>query len=301
MPRQSSGLSTKQTKAKTEGSTQNMTVETETVASIPQVALTTNSKGDGVNGTLKTKQSTETIKPKKERKKTTRKQPSVNAGTAASKADNFEAKIASAVDEADTSDSEETFVYDSNPPDAGDRTVRRFHSRTPSATSMASQAPDRQNVRSIYGVMEGNHHGPVPKKSMKFVNTFNGSGTDSLTTGEEDGKGTGRSAGGSGRGTARHHHHIGRWGRNPGNTHTSLFDNESPFSATSKSKMNGNTSRPSSGPTSPRNHHSTRQLNPKRSALQMSSIYDLDDNGGADDERTPLIGSIRAGRSGRGR
>lgn len=296
MARQTSGLSTKQTKPKTEGSTQNMTVETETVASIPQVALTTSGKGDGANGTLKTKQSTETIKPKKERKKATRKQASVNAGATGSKADNFEAKIASAVDEANTSDSEETFVYDSNPPDAGDRTVRRFHSRTPSATSMASQA-DRQNVRSIYGVMEGNH-GPVPKKSMKFVNTFNGSGTESLTTGEDDGKGTGRSAGGSGRGTARHHHHIGRWGRHPGNTHTSLFDNESPFS---NSKNNGNTSRPSSGPTSPRNHHSTRQLNPKRSALQMSSVYDLDETGGADDERTPLIGSTRAGRSGRGR
>ncbi|KAK3179826.1 Vacuolar inheritance and morphology protein [Lecanicillium sp. MT-2017a] len=302
VPRQPSAMSAKQGKTKPEGSTQTMTVETETVSSIPQVALTTSAKTDGTNGTLKPKPSTETIKPKKDKKKTTRKQPSA-PGTSSSKADNFEAKIASAVDEANTSDSEETFVYDSNPPDGGDRTVRRFHSRTPSATSMASQA-DRQNVRSIYGVMEGHghHHGPVPKKSMKFVNTFNGSGNESLTPGDEDGKGTGRSAGGSGRGTTRHHHHIGRWGRQPGNGHPSLFDNESPFPNAAKSKLSAPNSRNSSGgPTSPRNHHSARNLTTKRSALQMSSIYDMDDTGGADDERTPLLGSTRIGRSGRGR
>ncbi|OAA62953.1 hypothetical protein ISF_04829 [Cordyceps fumosorosea ARSEF 2679] len=300
--RQSSSLSMKQGKTKTEGSTQNMTVETETVASIPQVALNTSSKADGANGTLKTKQSTETIKPKKDKKKPLRKQPNVHTGTSASKADNFEAKIASAVDEANTSDSEETFVYDSNPPDGGDRTVRRFHSRTPSATSMASQPPDRQNVRSIYGVMEAAvHHGPVPKKSMKFVNTFNGSGTESLTPGEEDGKATGRSAGGSGRGTARHHHHIGRWGRQPNNSHLSIFDNDSPFANTARSKPSNTPPRNSPGPTSPRNHHSPRgQLSSKRSALQMSSIYDMDENTGADDERTPLIGTARY-RSGRNR
>ncbi|XWX01978.1 hypothetical protein V2A60_010010 [Cordyceps javanica] len=301
--RQSSSLSMKQGKPnKTEGSTQNMTVETETVASIPQVALNTSSKGDGANGTLKTKQSTETIKPKKEKKKPVRKQPNVHTGTSASKADNFEAKIASAVDEANTSDSEETFVYDSNPPDGTDRTVRRFHSRTPSATSMASQPPDRQNVRSIYGVMEAaGHHGPVPKKSMKFVNTFNGSGTESLTPGEDDGNATGRSAGGSGRGTARHHHHIGRWGRQPNNSHLSIFDNDSPFANTARTKPSIIASRNSSGPTSPRNHHSPRgQLSSKRSALQMSSIYDMEENTGADDERTPLIGTTRY-RSGRNR
>lgn len=314
--RQSSSMSAKQGKAKPEGSTQTMTVETETVSSIPQVALTTGSKTDSANGTLKPKPSSETIKPKKDKKRTTRKPTNVSGTckfrsscvetlallmilTASSKADNFEAKIASAVDEANTSDSEETFVYDSNPPDGGDRTVRRFHSRTPSATSMASQA-DRQNVRSIYGVLEGHHHGPVPKKSMKFVNTFNGSGNESLTTGDEDGKGTGRSAGGSGRGTTRHHHHIGRWGRQPGNGHPSLFDNESPFPNVAKSKLNNSNSRNSSGPTSPRNQPA-RNLATKRSALQMSSTYDMEETGGADDERTPLMGSARIGRSGRGR
>ncbi|KAM0203151.1 hypothetical protein ACHAPA_010103 [Fusarium lateritium] len=316
--RQSSAMSNKQMKSKQDGTIQTMTVETETVPSVPQVALTTAQKNEGLNGTLKTKQSTETIKPKKEKKKTSRKQPPVNTGNgelykllfdrtssltppASSKADVFEATIASAVDEAQTSDSEETFVYDSNPPDNNDRAGRRFHSRTPSATSMASQA-DRQNLRSIYGIMEsaGPTHGP--KKTMKFVNTFNSNGNESLAVEADDGKGSNRSGGsGSTRGTTRHHHHIGRWGRQPGNGHASLFDNESPFPNAARSKLAGPTSRNSSGPPSPRNAHSGRPFGHKRSAMQMSSSYDMDDTTGADDERTPLIGSVRSGRSGRSR
>ena len=76
--RQSSAMSAKQGKTKPEGSTQTMTVETETVSSIPQVALTTGSKTDGANGTLKPKPSSETIKPKKDKKKTTRKPTGVS-------------------------------------------------------------------------------------------------------------------------------------------------------------------------------------------------------------------------------
>lgn len=75
---QSSGMTSK--KNKQDVPTQEMTVETETVASIPQVALGTTSKAEGSNGTLKTKPSTETIKPKKDKRKSSRKQPSVNAG-----------------------------------------------------------------------------------------------------------------------------------------------------------------------------------------------------------------------------
>lgn len=315
----------RQTKTKQENPSQNMTVETETVTSIPQVALATGSKSEGTNGTLKPKPSTETIKPKKEKKKASRKQPAVSSGNgersqiiplhpppfflcplrasfaddkcpipASSKSDIFEAKIASAVDEANTSDSEETFVYDSNPPDGGDRSARRFHSRTPSTTSMASQA-DRQNLRSIYGVMEaGPHHGP--RKGMKFVNTANSNGGEGLNP-EDDGKGTGRSVGGSARGTTRHHH-IGRWGRQPGNGHASLFDTESPFPNAAKSKFNGQ-SRNSSGPPSPRTRQNSHSgLSHKRSNYQMSN-YDADDNTAADDERTPLVGSAR--RTVRGR
>jgi hypothetical protein len=217
---------------------------------------------------------------------------------ASSKADVFEAKVASAVDEANTSDSEETFVYDSNPPDGGDR-PRRFHSRTPSATSMMSQA-ERNAMRSIHSVMEGLAPAVGVKKNMKFVNTFSSNGGDSLT-GDDDGKGTGRSNAGSARGTARHHHHIGRWGRNGGNGHPSLFDNESPFPNAMRPKVSTNNSRQSSGPPSPRVNSGRGATNGKRS-MQMTSSYDLDDTTGADDERTPLIpSSLRSARSNRSR
>jgi hypothetical protein len=82
--RQSSALSAKGGKTKAEGSTQNMTVETETVPSIPQIALSTNTKGENSNGTLKTKPSNETIRPRREKKKATRKQPAAVAGTGTS-------------------------------------------------------------------------------------------------------------------------------------------------------------------------------------------------------------------------
>lgn len=379
--RQSSALSAKQgkTKAAGEGSAKAMIVETETVSSVPQVALAPGSKAESVNGTLKAKPSTETIRPKKEKKKNSRKQPAVAQGTgelpssitnvsyhlrhhrsmrsvstvtdggaspikmhgqglcpeeagsrlsstpgsrassisfsvsslltrprpASSKADIFEAKVASAVDEADTSDSEETFVYDSNPPDGGDRPRRFHHSRTPSATSMASQA-DRTAMRSIHSVMENTGPPVTMKKGMKFVNSFAGNVSDSLTTGDDDGKGSGRSVGpGSTRGTVRHHHnhltHIGRWGRNGGNSHPSLFDNESPFAQATRPKFSGTASRQSSQPPSPRfpNSRGVSQ-SIKKSSMQGHS-YDLDDTTGADDERTPLITpSMRSNRS-RGR
>ncbi|KAF4784972.1 phospholipid metabolism enzyme regulator [Colletotrichum scovillei] len=307
--RQSSVLSNKQGKSKATGEGSSLIVETETVSSIPQVALAPASKLEVSSGTLRAKPSTETIRPKKDKKKTSRKQPTVNSGNASSKADIFEAKVASAVDEANTSDSEETFVYDSNPPDV-DR--RRFHSRTPSATSMISQAdrPGGMGMRSIHEALQGSGAAAAAvglKKSMKFVNTFNSNGAESLGV-DEDGKGSGRSVGpGSGRGTSRHHHHnhFGRWGRQPGNSHPSLFDNESLFPNAARSKLSGNTSRQSSGPPSPRVASSARggpHALGKRSSIQMARYDAADDTTttGADDERTPLISStVRSSRRSR--
>ncbi|KAK3904087.1 vacuolar segregation subunit 7-domain-containing protein [Staphylotrichum tortipilum] len=378
------------TKSKTgDLSLQSMTVETETVTSIPQAPLVPGTGVQGSSVSLRTKGSTETIRPKRDKKKPTRKQPPVTAGNgepppdprgvvplfprlrhhqsmgsvvssaekrvppptrcshlgdndaandtsfhplprrarrrsmviysqmsslltrhyyhplASSKADIFEAKIASAVEEANSSDSEETFVYDSNPPDGRERPMR-FHSRTPSATSMASQA-DRAGMRSIHAIMESTGP-PMMVKSRKFVNSSaatNGNTSESALV-DDDGRGTARSTAGSARGTARHHHHFGRWGRNGatgGNGHPSLFAEHSPFSA---SLASGNpNSRQSSGPPSPR--FGTRAAavgaNGKRGG-HLSMGYDLDDTTtGADDETTPLIqsGTVRSARSGRGR
>ena len=171
---------------------------------------------------------------------------------------------------------------------------------------MASQA-DRTNMRSIYGVMEGvGHTQPHTqpqghKKSMKFVNTSNGSGGEGLTPVlDDEGKGTSRSSTGSTRGTMRQHHHIGRWGRQLGNGHPSIFDNESPFPNAAKAKLAAN-SRNASVPSNPRSYQPRGHLHTKRSAIQLSSTYDMDDTTGADDERTPLIGSNRSGRSNRNR
>ncbi|KAM7207608.1 vacuolar segregation protein 7 [Naviculisporaceae sp. PSN 640] len=281
-----------------EASLQSMTVETETVTSIPQVALAPNAGIQGSNGSLRTKPSNETIRPRKEKKKGPRKQPSVTTGTASSKADIFEAKVASAVEEANSSDSEETFVYDSNPPDARDR-PQRFHSRTPSATSMASQV-DRTGMRSIHTVMENAAPPITVKKSMKFVNTYNSNTNDGPVGAEDDGRGTGRSNVGSTRGTARHHHHFGRWGRNGGgNGHPSLFAEQSPFGVSGAPANYG--SRQSSAPPSPRYASRGAVANGKR-GTHLAAGYDLDDTTtGADDERTPLIqtSTIRSSRSGR--
>lgn len=281
------GTGTGRGKPPGEGSTKSMTVETETVSSIPQVAVGT--AGGGNNGSIRTKPSSETIRPKKEKKKA-RKAPSVTSGTASSKADIFEAKVASAVDEADSSDSEETFVYESNPPDASDR-PRRFHSRTPSATSMASQIDQRNGVRSM---MEANKSVAM-KKSMKFANSYNNSGQES-TNPEDDGKGTIRSSMGTNRGTTHHHHIGGRWGRNGGNGHPSLFDNESPFPNASKSKLQPNNS-PGQSPQFDGGRISNMRMAGKKSPI--SAAYDFDDT--ADDERTPLMNTVRSSRSGRGR
>ena len=57
-------------------STKNMTVETETVSSVPIVAV---GGGGTINGSIRAKPSSETIRPKKE-KKNKRKQQNINAG-----------------------------------------------------------------------------------------------------------------------------------------------------------------------------------------------------------------------------
>ena len=74
-------------RSRAEPSTQNMTVETETVSSIPQTPITTNHQSERAssgrndhNGSIKMKPSNETIRPKRERKWTSRKPTVVAAG-----------------------------------------------------------------------------------------------------------------------------------------------------------------------------------------------------------------------------
>ena len=355
-------------KTGSEGTVKNMTVETETVSTIPHVAL-----GGGAGeragagraetaGSLRLKPSNETIRPRKERKKVVRRAPSINSGTggslsrrfhhhhiysrppspnniislftippssttlpsspladvlihdcapsafqpsdrrhrhvqgrsfdssasdanhrpssslltsfrgrtASSKADIFEAKVASAV-EVNSSDSDETFVYESNPPEPLSARPHRFHSRTPSATSMASQM-DQYGGK---GRQDG-HHSIAGKKSMKFANSsyhtsgFPGDANDGTIRGPGQ---SGRPLGGN-----ASHHHIGRYGRGG---HTSLFDTDSPFPNPARPlRTSANAVRVPG--------HSRKPSEP------MS--YDLEGEG-ADDERTPLIGSVQSRRN----
>jgi len=367
-------------KAGAEGSVKNMTVETETVSSIPQVALGGGPTERGhlgrtaTGGSVRLKPSNETIRPKKEKKKVVRKAPSLNAGnggfmcrrlhhhhlftrppslecllslsvsppymaydhvseqgksqsallpdnskdldrrvprpnpnsenprgpprrrsssvlipfrgrTASTKADIFEAKIATAVDEANSSDSEETFVYESNPPEPHSARPHRFHSRTPSATSTASHYEDHG-----LKIRQDGHHSVVGKKSMKFTNNYN-----SIVYSNDDGTVRGPSHNTKNPGSSTsHHHRIGRYGRGG---HASLFDSDSPFANATNPTQSAasHLSRLSpkhSGPRSPHVVHVTRS--PRKAEEIMS--YDLEGEG-ADDERTPLIGSNRTARS----
>ncbi|OOF92380.1 hypothetical protein ASPCADRAFT_210248 [Aspergillus carbonarius ITEM 5010] len=298
LPKQSSTSLSGGPRAKpADGSVRNMIVETETVSSIPQVSLAV-ATGDRGNtgrvdsGTLRMKPSTETIRPKKEKKRT-RKPATLASGAASSKADIFEAKVASAVDEADVSDSDETFVYESNPPDPYPVRQNRYHSRTPSATSMASQVDQLAAVRSRPGIRDGNHS-VTGKRSMKFTNnTFTSAADD---PGEESARSHTRVDGGSTH-TPRHHH-IGRFGRN-NNLYPSLFDSESPFPQ-SQTHLKSPRHFISGGYRQSR--HPGSRAGPNYRTISGTKKandgygYDFDAEG-ADDERTPLVGSPRVTRS----
>ncbi|CAD0094938.1 unnamed protein product [Aureobasidium mustum] len=270
-------------KSRASEGTRNMTVETETVSSIPQSQIATIDRSTlgrpDLGGSLRMKPSTETIRPRKERKRTTRKAPSINNGTASSKADIFEARVANAVDEANSSDSDETFVYESNPPEAQHR-ASRHHSRTPSGTSLHSQSDFRHGMRP-YG-----DHRVAGKRSMKFSNNP----YSVLDSPEAMGDGTVR---------AHHARHIGRFGRPGGSSRASLYDPDSPF--TQASKLRSTTlsvsERASSRPGTPRSVQSGQHRPSGLFGKKMdNSQYDFEGEG-ADDERTPMLGSVRTPRS----
>ncbi|KAL5364868.1 vacuolar segregation subunit 7-domain-containing protein [Aspergillus floccosus] len=258
---------------------------------IPKRSSTSLSGGRGKPaGTLRMKPSTETIRPKKEKRRT-RKPAALSSGAASSKADIFEAKVASAVDEADVSDSDETFVYESNPPDPYPVRQNRYHSRTPSATSMASQVD--QLAGRARGLRDGNQS-VTGKRSMKFTNNTYTSSVDGDAA--EDSARSHSRVDGNGSHTPRHYH-IGRYGRN-NNMYPSLFDGDSPFPQSQPHKSPrhfiGSGFRQSRHPGS-RTAPNYRTINGVKKAGDMYG-YDFDAEG-ADDERTPLVGSPRITRS----
>jgi hypothetical protein len=239
------------------------------------------------------KPSTETIRPRKEKKKS-RRANHLTTGPGTSKADIFEAKVASAVDEADVSDSDETFVYESNPPDPYPPRQSRYHSRTPSATSMASQVD--QLAGRARGAMRDGSHSVTGKRSMKFTNNTYNSSMDGDAQ-EADGSRNAGRVEGSGTITPRHHH-VGRHGRN--GAYPSLFDGDGPFPQP-QTQLKSPRHFIGSGYRHSRNSNTRSSPNYKTIANKKAGdVYDFDAEG-ADDERTPLVGTPRATRSRHGR
>jgi hypothetical protein len=351
----SASLVTLEPKSLAEPALKNMTVETETVSSIPQATLAPNGNGRAeASGTLRVKVSNETIRPKKERKKTSKKAPSINAAPrrsprvvcyesvvspvsqqrlsvsksfkesvpvishsspvvavgesidcsltaspasnrfsfraityklsitnlsseASTRSEVFENRVKKEMDDAASDDSDETFVYESNPPDPQPRR-NKHHSRTPSGASLASMQ-ERGIVRSIAATLDKTR--PLQKpRSMKFSSNTSNHGTadedaDFLETTirPRDRNGT---------------HQAGRHSR-AATGQSILLDEENPlFPLTSKTKSLtavGGRSSNAARLAAQQLRSSSVKRNDGYSSLDMEAE-------GADDERTPLINAI---------
>ena len=216
--------------------------------------------------------------------------PSTNTSRkASSKADVFEQKVASAVDEANSSDSDATFIYESNPPEQPPLRSRHHHSRTPSMTSVSSLVDPRL-------VMRDTHKNPNKKSSMKFMNPYSNPSADGDALDRNEGTvriGSGRAAGSS-------NHHIGRHGQGRGALGHLILDSDSSLAQSSRAR--GASLRQTSQPNSPRFHtFSVGNGNGNTHSNSVKkhgeySTYDMDAEDVADDERTPLIQSGRSPR-----
>ena len=208
---------------------------------------------------------------------------------ASSKADVFEQKVASAVDEANSSDSDATFIYESNPPEQPAHRSRQHHhhSRTPSMTSVSSLVDARL-------VMRDTHKNPNKKSSMKFTNPYSNPSIDGDLMDRVDG--TIRAASARA-GASNHHHHIGRHGQGRGALAHLVPDSDSTMAQSSRARALS--PRQASQPNSPRFHtfnvgNGHGDAGAKRGEY---SAYDVDGENIADDERTPLLPSGRSPRA----
>ncbi|KAE9981851.1 hypothetical protein BLS_006917 [Venturia inaequalis] len=259
---------------KAEASAKNMTVETETISSIPQGTL--GPPADRIasgriehGGTLRAKASSDTIRPNKGRKKASRKAPSIN---------NTSDRVKNAMEDATSDDSDETFVYESNPPEPAPARRSRHHSRTPSGASAISNSNIDQR-----GLLRLNHSLSTQKtRSMKFTNAYNSGDEESVDRG-----GTIRASMARGGSSSVHHHHLSRPGRN-GNGHTSILDEDNGVFNNHLSKVPSFTGLPRQVPRLNNQHLQATNGSARREAGYAS--YDVDADGG-DDEGTPLIGT----------
>ena len=202
--------------------------------------------------------------------------------------------MAKTVEDANTSDSDDTFVYESNPPEAR---RPRHHSRTPSVTSahsVAADAPRSTGLRPFGEAIDDRR--VAGKRSMKFSNAPY---PDPDSPDSKDGGGLVRTQ------QPRHFGRFGRGGGGNGATHASVFDADpSPFTQASKLRPTHlHLGARSSRPQSPRSPYFAPGPPPavRNAGLlgkfhePVSSSYDFDAEGG-DDECAPLMPSTRSGR-----
>ena len=296
-------LAPTKTRAHAEGS-KHMTVETETVQSIPQAALNAASERAGsarvqTGGSLRARPSSDTIRPKKDKKKAAKKPPPILSGPGSSKAEMFEAKVASEID-GESSDSDETFVYESNPAEVQSRS--RHHSRTPSTTSLANTA-ERQRITHGGRVLTGgesNMDRPMrAKRSMKFAsNSYAGSSFDDEPVDVVQRN----SRVPTFRSTPRQYgqrKHVDGVARHSGQGSDSPLDSDSPFSQAQRMRTStamGLGSRSPRGNYSPRHDSPPGMQTPTKKAFE-NGTFDAAASGTSDDERAPLLRSLRNPRT----
>lgn len=201
-----------------------------------------------------------------------------------------------------SSDSEETFVYESNPPDTShhphQRPSSRFHSRTPSATSIGPD-PRGQRLPLMPSIDPTNSTG---KKGMKFTNnslnkeTSFGGGDEAMNGGERAGGGTASSRENHGRAEDRN-------GGRQHNGHRSILPDDGPFRTLHKQSAHSPrsaasrpavSSRQSPQPPSPK-AHAPRNGGASGAGRRSSRtrFYEADIENG-DGELTPLVPANRA-------
>ncbi|KAK6345305.1 hypothetical protein TWF718_007224 [Orbilia javanica] len=250
-----------------------LTPEIETVTSIPQ------QMNPPSTVRLSRKASQETIRPaKKEKRKKAKRVSGPSAQT--TKADIFEQRINDTLDDAESSDSGETFVYESNPAEK----TRPRHSRTSSVTSLSDP---RSQALSTQG---------RTRRNMKFGtgHTYKNQPPDDYYT--SDGVGSSSIRGVGGQPGLRSH--IGRGYTNPNIDESSgpqltRYAQHKSSHQSLRTPHHISSSRASSRPGSPRtygNKHTggNGSMAPKaRREGSHLSVYEGDIEGDAD-ERTPL-------------
>ena len=140
--------------------------------------------------------------------------------------------MAAAVHEADSSDSDETYVYESNPPD---QRPTRFHSRTPSTSSVHGTLLGGPDPRVRNHSLHDQQGQALAKSKMKFGGNRESSNasiygdTDNSNVNGNGVFGTAGGAAGSSRNEPRYHRHNG---------HRSILPDDSPFAEPKTTQRN---------------------------------------------------------------